>query len=491
MVNQLRILLLEDVKFDVELVERELEKAEINFILKNVFTKEDYIEALDHFKPHIILSDHSMPQFNSVEALSIFKERGMDIPFILVTGAVSEEFAVKMLKEGTDDYLLKGNLIRLPSAILSALKQKQTEREKTAAIEELKHSEEHFRSLIENATDIINILDDKLTFTFASPSISRILGYSPDEIINKNLCEFIHPDDFSSCYNEFKKELSETETDYAITYRFRHKLGQWLEIESTGKAYIDDSGTKSFIINSRDISDRRKIEQKLKYKIKELDTLIYMYSHDLKGPFSSLQGFVNIAKIEVKDEVALKYIGMFENTTKKLDAILMNLVQITMINRENINISEVDFENAVNEALHKYENILDYKEVIITSVINISRPFVSDPKLIRMILENLIHNSLIFRRKEGVQSTIDITISESEKGEAIISVKDNGIGIPFEIQEDVFDMFFRGSYESKGSGLGLYIVKNAVEKLNGSIDLSSEYGNYTEFVVKLPEMAAV
>ncbi|MBA3901458.1 MAG: PAS domain S-box protein, partial [Bacteroidetes bacterium] len=390
MSDQLKILILEDVRFDVELIERELKNADLDFTFRNIFKKEEYIKALDEFKPDIILSDHSMPQFNSVEALSIFKEKELNIPFILVTGAVSEEFAVRMLKEGADDYILKGNLMRLPSAILGALKQKHTERERIEAIEELKRSEEHFRSLIENATDIINILDAKLNFTFASPSISRILGYSPDEIIYKNICDFIHPDDFQACLVEFKKELSETERDYAITYKFRHKDGRYLDIESTGKAYFDDNGKKSFIINSRDITDRRKIEQKLKYKIKELDTLIYMYSHDLKGPFCSLQGFVNIAKMEVKDETALKFIKMFENTTKKLDAILMNLVQITMINRESIKIETIDFNEVLNEALQRFESLQEYKDITITTTVNILNHFKSDPKLIRLILENLI-----------------------------------------------------------------------------------------------------
>jgi PAS domain S-box-containing protein len=489
MLGPLRILILEDVKFDVELIERELKKAEIDFTSKNVFTREEYIQELEGYNPHLILSDHSMPQFNSVEALQIFKEKKLDIPFILVTGAVSEEFAVKMLKEGADDYILKGNLIRLPSALLAALKQKQSEKERRKAIEELKSSEEHFRSLIENATDIINILDSQLNFTYASPSLERILGYTPSEFIGKNICEYIHPDDFEACDQEFKKELQEDENDYSITYRFRHKNGQWLDIESTGKAYFDEKKSKNFIINSRDITDRKKIEQRLKYKIKELDTLIYMYSHDLKGPFCSLQGFVNIAKMEVKDDVALKYINMFENTTKKLDGILMNLVQITMINRENIKQADVSFDKVIQEALEKFKGMPESKDSNISVKNELKRVFVSDPKLIKMMLENLVHNSLVYKKRDATKLKIEINVTETDAGEALISVKDNGMGIPFEIQEDVYDMFFRGSYESKGSGLGLYIVKNAVEKLKGAIDLHSKFGEGAEFIIKLPELS--
>ena len=483
----LKILILEDVRFDVELIERELKKAKIDFVSKNAFTQADFIEAIDEFGPDIILSDHSMPQFNSFDALNIFKKKKLNIPFILVTGAVSEEFAVKILKEGADDYILKGNLIRLPSAIQNALKQKQAETERKSAIKKLKRSEEHFRSLIENATDIINILDSSLSFTYVSPSIERILGYKASEILHKNISSFIHPNDFELCYKEFKKESSES--SFVITYRLRHSNGHWLDIESTGKSYIDEKGRKSYIINSRDITDRKRIEEKLKYKIKELDTLIYMYSHDLKGPFCSLQGFVNIAKLEVKDKTAAKYIGMIETTTKKLDAILMNLVQITMINREAIKITNVNIKSLIQDSINKFEILPEFSEIEFILDIDPKENFPSDPKLLQSILENLIYNSIVFRRQDIDNSYVKIN-SFIKNDHLVLSVKDNGAGIPFEIQGEVFDMFFRGSYASKGSGLGLYIVKNAVEKLGGHIELKSSLGNGTEFIIDLPFIEA-
>src|SRR5688572_25446984 len=117
-------------------------------VSKVVDTQEAFNREIKEFTPHVILSDHNLQQFNSVDALRIFKRYYLDIPFILVTGAVSEEFAVAIMKEGADDYILKQNLIRLPQAILHALDNKRLEREKRLATERLYQKNQELKTLI-------------------------------------------------------------------------------------------------------------------------------------------------------------------------------------------------------------------------------------------------------------------------------------------------------------------------------------------------------
>lgn len=121
MSKQIKILLLEDVESDAILVERLMKKEGLNFISKVVDNKKGFTEALHSFQPDLVISDHSLPQFNSIAALQICRESGSDVPFILVTGTVSEEFAVSCIKLGVYDYVLKSNLARLPSAVTSAI----------------------------------------------------------------------------------------------------------------------------------------------------------------------------------------------------------------------------------------------------------------------------------------------------------------------------------------------------------------------------------
>ncbi|HXH20364.1 MAG TPA: HAMP domain-containing sensor histidine kinase, partial [Chitinophagales bacterium] len=113
-----------------------------------------------------------------------------------------------------------------------------------------------------------------------------------------------------------------------------------------------------------------------------------------------------------------------------------------------------------------------------------TKPVRSNEDALRSILQNLIHNAILYRKK-GERATVQISVSEAPT-QIIIRVKDNGIGIPEKIQGRVFEMFFRGSNESEGSGLGLYLVKNAVTKLNGSVTMKSAEGAGTEFIVTLP-----
>ncbi|MBL7863985.1 MAG: hybrid sensor histidine kinase/response regulator [Cyclobacteriaceae bacterium] len=126
----LRIVMLEDLEEDAGLIDRVLKKEQFVYERVRVDTRDEFVAALTEFRPDVVLSDHSLPQFNSIEALEICREHRSSLPFILVTGAVSEEFAVNCLKRGADDYVLKSNLSRLPLAIRHALKQKVLERDK-------------------------------------------------------------------------------------------------------------------------------------------------------------------------------------------------------------------------------------------------------------------------------------------------------------------------------------------------------------------------
>ena len=154
MANKLRILHLEDVSFDVEMVERELKKGNILFEKLVVDNKSDFENALDNFLPDIILSDHSLPSFDSTAALQIVKQKAFKIPFILVTATVSEEFAVNVLQQGASDYVLKSNLKRLPSAVINAMEKSKMISEKVLAEQELKESYEQVRRLASHLQDI-------------------------------------------------------------------------------------------------------------------------------------------------------------------------------------------------------------------------------------------------------------------------------------------------------------------------------------------------
>lgn len=158
MPSQLKILILEDSEFDAELIRRELKHGGLDFVSKEVSTKKDFQATIRDFRPDIILADHSLPQFNSKEALDICKKLNYNNPFILVTGSVSEEFAVHSIQNGADDYILKGNLTRLPSSIINAHNKRKAEREKRLVQEKLIKSESQIRNF---ATHLSNAIEEE------------------------------------------------------------------------------------------------------------------------------------------------------------------------------------------------------------------------------------------------------------------------------------------------------------------------------------------
>src|SRR5450432_2572761 len=127
MTKKIKILHLEDVEIDADLVSRMLKKGNIEAEILVVDNKEAYVQALIEFAPDVVLSDHTLPSFNSKEALNIFLQSGIKIPFILVTATISEEYAVWVIKAGANDYILKDHLERLPEAIINSLEKNEAE----------------------------------------------------------------------------------------------------------------------------------------------------------------------------------------------------------------------------------------------------------------------------------------------------------------------------------------------------------------------------
>ena len=147
MKDSIRILFVEDVPTDAEMIWNEISKSKIVFSRKLVDNRKDYVESLSSFNPELIISDYVLPQFDGLSALNIRNEIKPDIPFILVTGSVNEEVAVEIMKAGADDYIIKQNLSRLGPAILSTLKKREALREKERALNENIDELERFNDL--------------------------------------------------------------------------------------------------------------------------------------------------------------------------------------------------------------------------------------------------------------------------------------------------------------------------------------------------------
>lgn len=255
----LRVLLLEDVATDAELMERELLRAQLPVTTRRVETREEFVRALAEFEPDIILSDFTLPQFTALDAIRLLHATPCEAPFILVTGTQSEEVAVQCMKEGVHDYILKTSLKRLPTAVLNAIEKKEAEHGEQHALTALKQSEEHFRSLIENALDIITVLDLDGKIRYASPSV-KVLGYRPEELVGKNLLNFVSLDDAQEVRSVFHQVIDVPGQIRRFEFLFKHKDNSWRVIEAIGKCLHPHSENCGVVLNARDISERKEQE---------------------------------------------------------------------------------------------------------------------------------------------------------------------------------------------------------------------------------------
>lgn len=321
---------------------------------------------------------------------------------------------------------------------------------------------------------------------FLSDAHEDIYGYSVREMLdNPNLWyEVIHPED-KRLVEEKVQLFSKGETAYN-EHRIIRKDGKVIWVECKVSPTLDETG-KLIRIDGfvSDISKRKKEEQLKNEKIKDLNTFIYKTTHDLKSPVASLTGLIKLVEKKLDTKEVKPYFDLMERSVEKMQGMLNDLTTIIETPHKKLNPEIIDFQNLAEEVKNETLHLLELEEVDFSVDIRQENKFHSDKKLVLTILRNLINNSIKYR--SAVNPFIKIIVEEDVKG-VKIKVIDNGIGIAENLQEKIFDMFFRGTEVSSGTGLGLYIVKTTVQKLHGKIAVESKKKEGTAFTVYLPDI---
>ena len=264
---------------------------------------------------------------------------------------------------------------------------------------------------------------------------------------------------------------------YAIFYwRTKSLESQKIKLESDKEKLTTEIEERK-VIQSK-LLER---EEQLRATNDELNTFLYKASHDLKGPLATVSGLANIALLESKDELIKKYFKMINTSLENLDLILRNLTQVTDIKNEDLRVEEVNLEEIIHEILILIKDRNGDNTMINTHTLK-DITIKTDRKLLFSVIFNLLDNAVKFT-PENPNINLHVLI---ENNKYIIQIIDNGIGVMEEFKDKIFDMFFKASTLSKSSGLGLYIVRNAIEKLEGEIDFTNNVSGGTTFTVKLP-----
>jgi PAS domain S-box-containing protein len=285
--GKLKILHLEDFQSDAELVQRELKKSGIVFDICNVTNRKDYESALIHFAPDMILSDHSLPAFDSIGALAILKEKKLHIPFILVTATISEEFAVEIMKLGASDYILKDRLQRLPTAISNVMEIWKLEDAKQKALTELQDAHNKLLFHIENTPLGFIEWDDQLHIRSLSKQAEKIFGWSLEEFREQQKTGYtqVYEEDRLHVFEIGEQLLSGKIERNKIQHRNYTKDGKVIWCEWFNSVLKDAHGKVITIMSLvQDITDRKVAEESLRRsesRLKEAQAIAHLGSWEL------------------------------------------------------------------------------------------------------------------------------------------------------------------------------------------------------------------
>jgi PAS domain S-box-containing protein len=263
--KSLRVLIIEDSENNALLLIRNLKKGGYNPVYERMETADAMKKALKEKQWDIILCDYSLSKFNAPSAIAILKETNIDIPLIVITGAIGEETAAECMRLGAQDFIMKGNMSRLCPAIARELEDAEIRNKEKQAEEKLRHEEQRFRAFIEHSSDIIVIMNREGIITYVNPAVERVLGFKPEERIGAKGFELIHPDDMKFLTDSFNTLVRDTNSPVIQgEMRLHHKNGSWRTLEAVGSNLVYNNVVESIIVNYRDITERKLVEEKLR-----------------------------------------------------------------------------------------------------------------------------------------------------------------------------------------------------------------------------------
>ncbi|HUL51317.1 MAG TPA: PAS domain S-box protein [Candidatus Nitrosotalea sp.] len=260
----IRILQVGDDPADTEQVTAQFRKEETDFELRRVATNREFASALQSAPFDVVIADYKLTSFDSLKALDLLRERPAPEPFILFTDGIGEELVAECFRHGVSDCVFKNHAERLVPAVRNVLREVEERTRRRESETALQSREKLFQALTHHAQDLVTILDHRGVIKYQSASSERVLGHQPAELLGRSVFELVHREDLPGARAAFERGIQNPGSTVTLDLRIRHHDGSWRYLEASGQNMLDDPDINGVVVNSRDITERKLTEEKLR-----------------------------------------------------------------------------------------------------------------------------------------------------------------------------------------------------------------------------------
>lgn len=479
--GSVRILLIEDVEDDALMVLRALRAHGFDVTSARVTDRPALEAALERDAWDAVISDHSLPKLEAPGALAVVRARYPDLPFIVVSGTVSEEMAVRVMKAGGQDYISKLNLARLGPALDRELRESANRRAHRA-------SEDRFKTLLASMRDVVFTVDAELRFTgiyghrdeWVGGDQSTYLGKTPRETFTGALAD-LH------------------ETAYMRAFRGEAVTFEWSSTTSSGERHFQTSvspsggeGTPREIVGvTRDVTQQKEMQEQLllSERLATVGSLTAGLAHEINNPLGALLLNLEMMVDESPQPVDEALVDAWE-AAKRVRDIVRDVKLFARAADERH--GTVDVCTLLDSTLRLAGNEIKHRARIVKKYVASDCLVQGNESRLGQVFLNLLVNAAQAipedKNEEANSITLDVMRDESTVS---IEISDTGTGMPREVVARLFTPFFTTKAAGVGTGIGLSISKRIVDAMGGEIEVESEVGKGTTFRVRLPRATAL
>jgi two-component system, cell cycle sensor histidine kinase and response regulator CckA len=506
MAESIRVLIVDDAPEHAEMV-----KDFIHLIgswsSAHVDTASTYDGALKMLRTSsydVAFFDYYLDRGDGLDLLRDARAIGADMPVIVLTGRGAEEVAVEVMKAGAADYLNKSNLSieAIEQAIRHAVAIGDRERQRRHAEAALRASEERFRALVENSSDALLMIDLRAIVNFISASSQRHLGWTAAEMMGRSLFEFLHADDREYAEARMGEALRNPGATISAEVRFKHKDGHWRTMETFAVNRLEEPAVGAIVINARDITDRRRLENQLRQsqKMDAVGRLAGGVAHDFNNLLTAILGYCNLILDDIPADNPLRAdLEEIRSAGDRAAALTRQLLAFSR--RQMLQPQAVDVNQLITQVEKMLQRLIGEDVELVTALAPDLESVRVDPASLEQVLVNLAVNSrdamplggrlTIETAHVDLDNAYEATHASIEPGRYVmLAVSDTGHGMDAATCARVFEPFFTTKEQGKGVGLGLATVYGIVKQNGGYIWVYSEPERGTTFKVYLPPIHA-